>query len=212
MTHGSADIADRCAAAVDGSWGTVSPEPKAQKPVNEAEVTGGAAVCRPSVMERSQRKEDTGLTQERKDQLYEAMIAWICEHVSDDKELFQILHGQFEMTKEGIHDHSISFLDTFFDKDEEKEQCPQAETQQATELSQEEVHALLDSGEETGEYSPRGYFYTKEGDTFVAIDNSTGDGWTEEFQSLKECTDWLFGLGEWGLDEQDREDGPAPER
>lgn len=83
---------------------------------------------------------------------------------------------------------------------------------QATELTQEEVHALLDSGEETGEYSPRGYFYTKEGDTFVAIDNSTGDAWTEEFQSLKECTDWLFGLGEWGLNEPNLEDGPTQER
>ena len=84
--------------------------------------------------------------------------------------------------------------------------------QQAKELTQEEVSALLKSGEDTGKYTPLGYFYTKEGDTFVGIDNSTGDAWTEEFHSLRECTDWLFGLSEWGLGETDREDDFGSER
>ena len=53
------------------------------------------------------------MTQERKDQLYDQMIAWICEHHGDD-ELFQILCGQFGMTREELHDHCIEGLDEHF--------------------------------------------------------------------------------------------------
>lgn len=44
-----------------------------------------------------------------------------------------------------------------------------------------------------GSQKPIGCFYCKDGDTFVGIDNSTGDAWTEEFSSLHDCVEWLMG-------------------
>ncbi len=55
------------------------------------------------------------MTNERKNQLYEAMIAWICEHITNDVDLFLTLHGEFKMTKEEMHDHCIESLDYLFD-------------------------------------------------------------------------------------------------
>ena len=54
------------------------------------------------------------MTQERKDELYDAMIAWICEHIQSDTELFNVLHGEFVMTKDELHDHCIESLDYLF--------------------------------------------------------------------------------------------------
>ena len=54
------------------------------------------------------------MTEERKNELYDQMIAWICEHTPSDEELFQVLHGEFHMTREELHDHSIESLDSFF--------------------------------------------------------------------------------------------------
>lgn len=39
---------------------------------------------------------------------------------------------------------------------------------------------------------PKGLFWLKEGEFYVAIDNSTGDAWTEEFKTKKECFDYLI--------------------
>lgn len=41
--------------------------------------------------------------------------------------------------------------------------------------------------------TPPGLFYTKEGELFVGIDNSTGDAWTEEFMTKESCFKWLRG-------------------
>ena len=39
---------------------------------------------------------------------------------------------------------------------------------------------------------PVGKFYAEIGNCqFVAIDNSAGEAWTEEFSSLNECVQWL---------------------
>ena len=38
---------------------------------------------------------------------------------------------------------------------------------------------------------PRGIFYLIEGDIYVGIDNRTGDVWTEEFHTMKQCRKWL---------------------
>lgn len=54
------------------------------------------------------------MTQERKDELYDQMIAWICEHIKNDEDLFLTLNGHFGMTKEELHDHCIDSLDSFF--------------------------------------------------------------------------------------------------
>jgi hypothetical protein len=38
---------------------------------------------------------------------------------------------------------------------------------------------------------PLGRFYCKENDRYVGIDNRDGDAWTEDFDSIQECMDWL---------------------
>ena len=40
---------------------------------------------------------------------------------------------------------------------------------------------------------PIGLFYCKEGNIWVAVDNSTGDAWTEEFYYESLARDWLVG-------------------
>jgi len=41
--------------------------------------------------------------------------------------------------------------------------------------------------------TPCGHFLTKEGRKWVAVDNSTGDAWTEEFPSKRQAICWLCG-------------------
>lgn len=41
---------------------------------------------------------------------------------------------------------------------------------------------------------PRGLFYTIENDIYVGIDNLSGDAWTEDFKTLKQCKRWLLRL------------------
>lgn len=36
-----------------------------------------------------------------------------------------------------------------------------------------------------------GKYLTVEGNRFVAVDNSTGDAWTEDFPKMKDAIDWL---------------------
>ena len=55
------------------------------------------------------------MTQERKNEVYDKMLAWVFEHVKNDKELFRILHEEFGMTKEEFHDNGIDSLDYLFD-------------------------------------------------------------------------------------------------
>jgi len=39
---------------------------------------------------------------------------------------------------------------------------------------------------------PRGLFYRKAGRRcYVGVDNSTGDAWTEEFRTKRQCLRWL---------------------
>lgn len=52
------------------------------------------------------------------------------------------------------------------------------------EVSEEELEKIIDERE------PRGLFYTTD-DGIVAVDNSTGDAWTEEFSSVEEAISWL---------------------
>ncbi len=41
--------------------------------------------------------------------------------------------------------------------------------------------------------TPCGRFLTKEGRKWVAVDNSTGDAWTEEFTRKRQAIRWLRG-------------------
>ena len=45
---------------------------------------------------------------------------------------------------------------------------------------------------------PIGLFLTKEGHKWVAVDNSTGDAWTEEFRWRYQAIRWLRGKFEVG--------------
>lgn len=44
-----------------------------------------------------------------------------------------------------------------------------------------------------GKYEPIGQFFLQDGGKYIGIDNRTGDAWTEEFDSLRECLLWLSG-------------------
>lgn len=39
--------------------------------------------------------------------------------------------------------------------------------------------------------NPRGLFWCKEDEWYIAIDNLTGDAWTENFTDKKQCFDYL---------------------
>lgn len=54
-------------------------------------------------------------------------------------------------------------------------------------VSGEELLSIIDTRK------PTGLFYCKEGDIWVAVDNSTGDAWTEEFLSESSARAWLLG-------------------
>ena len=41
--------------------------------------------------------------------------------------------------------------------------------------------------------SPLGLFLTKEGSKWVAVDNITGDAWTEDFRWKRQAVRWLRG-------------------
>ena len=47
--------------------------------------------------------------------------------------------------------------------------------------------------------TPSGLFLTKEGRKWVAVDNTTGDAWTEEFSRKHQAIRWLRGKFEVGL-------------
>lgn len=54
--------------------------------------------------------------------------------------------------------------------------------------TQKEVKAIIDTGK------PRGLFFIGSAkDGYTGIDNRTGDAWTEEFQRLHSCVEWLIG-------------------
>lgn len=38
-----------------------------------------------------------------------------------------------------------------------------------------------------------GKFLTVEGNKYIAVDNETGDAWTEDFDNIKDAIDWLNG-------------------
>lgn len=47
--------------------------------------------------------------------------------------------------------------------------------------------------------TPCGLFLTKERRTWVAVDNTTGDAWTEEFFRKRQAVRWLRGKFEVGV-------------
>lgn len=43
---------------------------------------------------------------------------------------------------------------------------------------------------------PPGLYWANESGKYIGIDNSTGDAWVEEFETLQECIRWLRMDGE----------------
>ena len=58
-------------------------------------------------------------------------------------------------------------------------------------LTDHELHTLFLSCSKEGVYRPVGLFYHQDKNTVIGVDNSTGEAWTEEFSSVKECLAWL---------------------
>lgn len=52
-------------------------------------------------------------------------------------------------------------------------------------VTREEANQIFDTRE------PIGLFYEMDGDSYIGIDNSTGDAWVEEFKTKEECFKWL---------------------
>ena len=53
-----------------------------------------------------------------------------------------------------------------------------------------------EAGDIINNRKPLGLFLQKDGNVFVAIDNSTGDAWTEEFKNRKSAEKWLLSADE----------------
>lgn|GEM_PF-4351154 len=69
-------------------------------------------------------------------------------------------------------------------------------------LSSDDASAVIDSGFDAGSYEPRGLFISPEmteipgyGEVpiYIAMDNTSGDCWTEEFYSRTVAEKWLIG-------------------
>jgi len=54
----------------------------------------------------------------------------------------------------------------------------------------EQLHKIIETRK------PLGMFVGAEGAKWVAIDNRTGDAWTEEFDSFENAVEWVTGKGE----------------
>ena len=61
-------------------------------------------------------------------------------------------------------------------------------------ITSQEVDELLSNNPPN--YRPLGLFYHQDGDKWVGIENSCGHAWTEEFNTEKECFDFLLGKEE----------------
>ena len=60
--------------------------------------------------------------------------------------------------------------------------------------------------------APRGLFLAREGRTWVAVDNTTGDAWTEDFSRKRQAVRWLRGKFEIGDKAKDWTDINTPDK
>ena len=54
------------------------------------------------------------ISEERKNELYEKMIEWICEHISNNEDLYDTLTGYFEMSKDEIQEWNVELPEDYF--------------------------------------------------------------------------------------------------
>ena len=60
--------------------------------------------------------------------------------------------------------------------------------------------------------APRGLFLAREGRRWVAVDNTTGDAWTEDFSRKRQAVRWLRGKFEIGDSTKDWTDINTPDK
>lgn len=70
------------------------------------------------------------MTETRKDYLLNSMIDWICEHISDEEDLYRALHNAIGMTNEEISNYSIEGLEGYYveepsERNDQTENAPQ---------------------------------------------------------------------------------------
>jgi len=61
------------------------------------------------------------------------------------------------------------------------------------EITKSQANRLLESGEKTGKYEPRGLFIRREGDLWIGYDNRDGDCFVEESRDRGLLEKWLKG-------------------
>lgn len=54
------------------------------------------------------------MTETRKDKLLDSMIDWICEHISNEEDLYLALHNTIGMTNDEISNYGIDGLERYF--------------------------------------------------------------------------------------------------
>lgn len=54
------------------------------------------------------------MTETRKDKLLNSMIDWICEHISNEEDLYLALHNTIGMTNDEISNYSIDGLERYY--------------------------------------------------------------------------------------------------
>jgi hypothetical protein len=59
-------------------------------------------------------------------------------------------------------------------------------------ITQDDANIILNLWEEEKAFLCEGLFIVRSGDTFTAIDNSTGECWTEDFKSNEDAVAWLL--------------------
>ena len=60
-----------------------------------------------------------------------------------------------------------------------------SEIQRVEQVSEEQLRRVIQT------YAPRGLFLARAGRAWMAVDNSTGYAWTEEFRSRRKAVRWL---------------------
>lgn len=53
-------------------------------------------------------------------------------------------------------------------------------------VSKEKINEIIETREE------RGLFLTQDGDKYIAVDNTDGEAWTEEYNDITEAVQYLY--------------------
>ena len=55
------------------------------------------------------------MTNSRQHELFNELVGWVCEHVSDDEELYHTLHNVLGFTDSEIEESDIDYLSRYFE-------------------------------------------------------------------------------------------------